>query len=169
MANKVPARNKINKKFTWNSESVFKSPQAWEKEIKQIVEEIPSVKKYQGRLAEGSSVLLDAIKAAHDLIARIQIAFMYAGFSYAVDTTDQKAAGMRGRAQGIYGQVASAVSFLQPEILALGKEQPGPRRREKRVMRGKVFVSRMSCATLRIFSANRNMCVRLKWRNYLAW
>jgi oligoendopeptidase F len=51
----------------------------------------------------------------------VQIAFMYAGFSYAVDTTDQKAAGMRGRAQGVYGQVLSAVSFLQPEILAVGR------------------------------------------------
>ena len=94
MANTVPARSKIDKKFTWNSESVFTSPQAWEKEIKQIVEEIPNVKKYQGHLAEGPSVLLDAIKAAHDLIARIQIAFMYAGFSYAVDTTNQQAAGI---------------------------------------------------------------------------
>ena len=73
MANKVPARNKVNKKFTWNAESVFKSPQAWEKEIKQIVEDIPNVKKYQGRLAEGPAVLLEAIKAAHDLIARTQI------------------------------------------------------------------------------------------------
>ncbi len=121
MATTVPARNKINKKFTWNSESVFKSPQAWEKEIKQIVEDIPNVKKYQGRLAEGPSVLLEAIQAAYDLIARIQVAFMYAGFSYAVDTTDQQAAGMRGKAQGVYGQVLSAVSFLQPEILAIGK------------------------------------------------
>src|SRR6185503_20258717 len=100
-----------------------KSPQAWEKEIKQIIEEIPNVKKYQGRLAEGTSVLLEAIKTAHDLIARIQIAFMYAGFSYAVDTTNQKAAGMRSRAQGIYGQVLSAVSFLQPEILTIGQEK----------------------------------------------
>jgi oligoendopeptidase F len=54
--------------------------------------------------------------------SRAQIAFMYAGFSYAVDTTNQRAAGMRGRAQGMYGQVLSAVSFLQPEILAIGKE-----------------------------------------------
>lgn len=122
MANKVPARNKVNKKFTWNSESVFKSPEAWEKEIKQIVEDIPSVKKFQGRLAEGPSVLLEALEAVHDVVARIQTAFMYAGFSYAVDTTNQQAAGMRGKAQGVYGQILSVVSFLQPEILAIGQD-----------------------------------------------
>jgi len=48
---------------------------------------------------------------------------MYAGFSYAVDTTDQHAAGMRGKAQGMYGEVLSAVSFLQPEILTIGREK----------------------------------------------
>ena len=122
MANKVLPRNKMDKKFTWNAESVFASTVAWEKEVKQILEDISTVKVYQGRLGEGPAVLLEALQAAHKLIARTQIAFMYAGFSYAVDTTDQHAAGMRGKAQGMYGQVLSAVSFLQPEILAVGKE-----------------------------------------------
>ena len=122
MANKVLPRNKMDKKFTWNAESVFPSTVAWEKEVGKILEDISMVKVYQGRLAQGPSVLLDALQAAHKLIARTQIAFMYAGFSYAVDTTDQHAAGMRGKAQGMYGQVLSAVSFLQPEILAIGRE-----------------------------------------------
>ncbi len=122
MASKVLLRSKIDKQFTWNAESVFKSTSAWEKEVKQIIADIPKVKQYQGRLAEGASVLLDAFKAAHDLVARVQIAYMYAGFSYAVDTTNQQAAGMRGKGQGMYGEVLSAVSFLAPEILAIGKD-----------------------------------------------
>ena len=121
MANKVPPRSKVNKQFTWNSESVFASIEDWDKELQQIIEDISKVKPYQGRLADGPTVLLEALAAAHELMSRVQIAFIYAGFSYAVDTTDQKAAGMRGRAQGVYGQVLSAVSFLQPEILAVGR------------------------------------------------
>lgn len=123
MPNKVPLRNKLDKKFTWNAESVFPSDPAWEEEVKQILESISNVKQYQGRLAEGPSVLLEALEAAYKLISCAQKAFMYAGFSYAVDTTNQHAAGMRGKAQGMYGQVLSAVSFLQPGILAIGREQ----------------------------------------------
>src|SRR5215211_861802 len=104
MATKVLTRNKVNKKFTWNAESVFKSPAAWEKEIKQIIDDIPNVRKYQGRLSESPSILLEALKSAYDLIARTQTAFMYAGFSYAVDTTNQQAAGMRAKGQGVYSQ-----------------------------------------------------------------
>ena len=123
MPKQVPVRIKVDRKFTWNAESVFKSEKAWEKELNQILQELPKVKAYQERLAEGPSVLQEALSAANDLVSRAQTAFMYAGFSYAVDTTNQQAAGMRGRAQGMYGQVLSAVSFLQPEILAIGKER----------------------------------------------
>ena len=121
MPNTVAHRSKVDQKFTWNAESVFPSVEAWEKEVNQILEDIPTVKGYQGRLAEGPSVLLDALSAYDKLISRAQIALMYAGFSYAVDTTNQEAAGMNSKAQSMYGQVASAVSFLQPEILQIGK------------------------------------------------
>lgn len=122
MASTVPPRSKIEKQFTWNAESVFKSTNAWEKEVKQILADIPKVKAYQGRLGEGPAVLLDAFEAAHSLVSHAQVAFMYAMFSYSVDTTDQQAAGMRGKAQGMFGQVLSAASFLQPELLGLGKD-----------------------------------------------
>jgi oligoendopeptidase F len=123
MPNTVPLRSKLNKKFTWNAESVFSSDEAWEQEVNQIIEDISSVKQFQGRLAEGPSVLVEALETAYQLIWRAQKAFMYAGFSYAVDTTNQHAAGMRSRGQGMYGQVLSAASFLQPEILAIGREK----------------------------------------------
>src|SRR6266511_5116378 len=122
MPNTVPLRSKLNKKFTWNAESVFPSDEAWEKEVQQILEDISTVKQYQGRLAENPSVLVEALEAAYKLISRVQTAVMYAGFSYAVDTTDQHAAGIRSKAQGMNGQVLSAVSFLSPEILAIGRE-----------------------------------------------
>jgi oligoendopeptidase F len=122
MPNTVPLRKKLNKKFTWNAESVFSSDEAWEKEVAEILADLPSVKQYQGRLTESPSVLAEALEAAFQLVSRAQTAFMYAGFSYAVDTTDQHAAGMRSKGQGMYGQVLSAVSFLPPEILAIGRE-----------------------------------------------
>jgi oligoendopeptidase F len=122
MLKQVPVRSKVDRKYTWNAESVFKSDKAWEREVNQILQDLPKAKAWQGKLAEGPSALLAALTTAHDLVLRAQIAFMYAGFTYATDTTDQQAAGMRGRAQGMYGQVLSAVSFLQPEILAVGKE-----------------------------------------------
>jgi oligoendopeptidase F len=42
--------------------------------------------------------------------------------SYAVDTTDQAAARMQSRAQGLLGQALAAISFIDPELLAIGQE-----------------------------------------------
>lgn len=121
MPKAIPPRSKVNPKYTWNAESVFSSDAAWEKEVDKIIADIPQVKKFQGRLGESAAVLLEAFKAYESLTARMSVANMYASFSNAVDTTDQKAAGMRDRAGGMFGQVASAVSFFQPELLEVGK------------------------------------------------
>ena len=43
MLKQVPVRSKVDRKFTWNAESVFKSDKAWEKEVDQILQDIPEV------------------------------------------------------------------------------------------------------------------------------
>jgi len=123
MANKVLPRNKIDKKFTWNSESVFPSTAAWEKEVKQVLENIAKVKQYQGRLGEGAEFLLEAMRATEELIRRAYTVYMYASFSYAVETTNPQAGGMLGKAQGVFGQVAAAVAYIQPETLTIGQDK----------------------------------------------
>jgi oligoendopeptidase F len=121
MANTIPPRNKIEKKYTWNAESVFKSQKEWEAEVKNILNEIPSIKKYEGKLSQDEETLIDALKATEALMKRVMQVFMYAAFSYSVDTTNQKSAAMYSKAQGMYGQVAGAVSFINPELLQIGK------------------------------------------------
>lgn len=121
MANTVHPRSKINKKYMWNAESVFKSPKEWEAEVKSILADMPNVKKYEGRLGESSEVLLEAVHAVEELSNRISRVFMYAGFSYSVDTTNQKSSALFGKAQGVAGQVSAALSFVNPELIQMGK------------------------------------------------
>ena len=121
MPTTIPPRNKIEKKYTWNAESVFKSPREWEAELQSILKDLPKIKKYQGNLGTSPETLLQAMQALEALMKRVMHVYMYAAFSYNVDTTDQKATAMLGKAQGMYGQVAGAVSFTNPELLQIGK------------------------------------------------
>lgn len=123
MANTVPARSEIDEKYTWNAESVFPSPEAWEKELNQILEDVSTVKQYQGKLAEGASVLLDTLQAYDKLLVRALTVVMYAVFAYSVDTTDEQATGMQGKARHMYGKVSASVAYMQPEILEIGQTQ----------------------------------------------
>ncbi len=48
---------------------------------------------------------------------------MYAVIDWSVDTTDQEAVGRYGRAQAAVAQVTAAVSFIEPELLELGRDR----------------------------------------------
>ena len=121
MARTVPPRNKINKKHTWKAESVFKTDKEWEAEVNQILSDLPAVKKYEGRLAESPEVLLEALYAAEKLGNRTNKIYMYAAFSSSVETTNQKASGLFSKAQGVAGQVFAGLSFVNPELIGIGK------------------------------------------------
>ena len=119
---KIPARNEIDPKYTWNAESVFASPEAWSAEAEQIIADIPAAKAFQGKITESAAMLADALGAIENLVVRVERLYMYAGFAYSVDTADQAAAAMADKAGSVYGQVIAAISFVQPEILEIGEK-----------------------------------------------
>ncbi len=121
MANSIPPRSKVNKKYTWNAESVFKTKKEWEAEVKSILADLPNIKKYEGRLGESAETLVEALDSVENLMKRMMHVFVYAGFSYNVDTTNQNSAAMYGKAQGVYGQVAGTIAFINPELLQIGE------------------------------------------------
>lgn len=123
MPKSIPPRSKVNKKYTWNKESVFKTQQDWENALQELLKDIPSLKKHQGKLGESLANLLNGITAIEKLTHRAQTLFMYAQFEYAVDATNQNSAAMVGKAQSMFGQIAAATSFLNPELLKIGREQ----------------------------------------------
>ncbi len=121
MAVSYPPRNKVEKRQTWNAESVFRNHRAWNEEVKNILADIEPLKKFKGRLGESPAVLLETMSALEELLVRAQCVYMYAGFAAAVDTTDQVAAGMQSQAGSMFGQVASAAAFVRPELLSIGR------------------------------------------------
>jgi oligoendopeptidase F len=118
----LPARSDIPKQYTWNAESVFETRADWEAAAKQIVAELPAAAQYKGRLAEGPTVLADFMQVSDRLMRLLGKVYVYASMSSAVDTTDVQAVGMLGQAGGLYGQTMAALAFLDPELLAIGRE-----------------------------------------------
>ena len=110
-------RNKVDKKYTWNAESIFRSPNAWKKELNSILADLNSVKKYKGKLGKSPTTLLKALDAFDRLRTRAMKVYVYSFFSRAVDTTDQKALSMHGKSQFMTGQFSAATAFIDPELI----------------------------------------------------
>jgi oligoendopeptidase F len=114
-------REKVEKKQTWNAESVFPSSEAFDSEVHSILETLAEIKKYHGHLGEGPDVFLQAMNIIEEISQRATKVRVYATMSSAVDATDQRAAAMSGRAASALAQVSAATAFVDPELLSLGE------------------------------------------------
>jgi oligoendopeptidase F len=114
-------RSKVKKNQTWNSESVFESPEAFDAEVKSILESLPSIKGFQGHLGDNPETFMEAMDAIDKLSERAAKVRVYATMSSAVDATNQQAAAMNGKATSALAQVSAATSFIDPELLSIGE------------------------------------------------
>jgi len=130
---RIPPRSKVDARYTWNAASVFSRPADWEAEVNDILGRLPQIAALRVTFGRDAAHLLAGMKAVEDVQARVARVQLYAGFLYSVDTTDPEAAAMSARAQSTQAQVAAAVSFVPPALLAIGettlsrwmKDEPG--------------------------------------------
>ncbi len=114
-------RAKVKKNQTWNSESVFPSPEAFDAEVKSLVESLAEVKSFEGRLGESPDIFLEAMDVIERISSRAAKVRVYATMASAVDATNQKAAAMNGKATSALSRVSAATSFVDPELLSIGE------------------------------------------------
>ena len=119
----IPPRSAIAPEYTWNAESVFPTLQDWENELAALPSVIAEVAAYNGRLSQGPSILLEAIGCLEQMYKRALTLIMYARMLQSVDTQNQQAANMVGKAQSVVAQAIAAASFLNPELLTIGQEK----------------------------------------------
>lgn len=114
-------RARVKKSQTWNAESVFASPEAFDAEVKSLLESLPDARKFQGHLGDSIDTFLEAMKTMDVLDQRSSRVRVYANMSNAVDANDELGAAINGKAMSALAQVGAAVSFLEPELLAIGE------------------------------------------------
>lgn len=108
---------------TWGDTSVFPTTEAWEAELEALLSDLNALAAFQGRLGEGATVLAATLRARDDVAGRIGRLFAYALMGYAVETTDPAAVARFGRVQAADAQVTAASAFVEPEVLALGRDR----------------------------------------------
>ena len=119
----VPTRNEVDPQYTWNDSSVFETVEEWTAELEALSAELDRVAGWRGRLAEGPAGLLDVLRSREKLQQRAEKALIYAYLAEAVETTNQAATGRVGRGMSVFGQLLGAMAFVEPEILAIGRER----------------------------------------------
>lgn len=116
----IPARADIPVEHTWDLTSIYASPAEWEAAYDAVTEQLPDIEPFAGRLGESPATLAAWLETWQALLRGTQRITMYAFLDYAGDTGNQEAVARRGRADTLASQVQAAVSFAEPELMAIG-------------------------------------------------
>jgi oligoendopeptidase F len=116
----LPDRAEVDKRFTWNGESVFPDEAGWEAALETILAKLPDLAEFKGHLGESPDMLadwFDAAESAQRLMGKVSV---YATMAHSVDSTDQESAGRADRARTTSAQLDAAMSFAMPEMISTG-------------------------------------------------
>jgi oligoendopeptidase F len=116
----LPARSQVDKRFTWDGESVFPDAAGWEQGVETVTARLPDLVEFKGHLGDSPDALadwFDANESAHRLMGKLMV---YTTMSYSVDTGDEAALARADRARSLAAQLGAATSFALPEMIAIG-------------------------------------------------
>ena len=114
-------RSKVKKNQTWNAESVFASPAAFDAEVDSLIQSLEGIKKYQDHLGDDIDTFIEAMDAIDILSQRAAKIQVYGSLSSAVDTSNQQGVSMISKAMSVLAHVSAATSFVDPELLTIGQ------------------------------------------------
>ncbi|MDQ5823838.1 MAG: oligoendopeptidase F [Chloroflexota bacterium] len=119
----LPKRNEVPEEQTWDIKSIYASDEAWEEAYKRVEQQMESMGRFSGRLGESSAVLLEALQARDEYLADVLKVVVYGGMQASGDITNQDYVARQDKGQGLLARAAAAVSYYEPEILALSTER----------------------------------------------
>ncbi len=114
-------RKDAPKGSTWKKETVYASWKDWKKEYDQAVKELPELSKFNGKLKEGPSVLLDWFEVYNKHFERVSILGDFARWAVTVDTSDDEAKGYVGLSVSLSNKFKAASAFVKPQLLEIGE------------------------------------------------
>ncbi|MCK8828160.1 oligoendopeptidase F [Natroniella acetigena] len=119
----LATRDEIAEEFKWDLTAIYESDQEWEEEFNQVVSRISEIEAFQGELAESADKLLAGLELSTELNRSLGKLYTYANRKSDEDTANSKYQALLAKVQGLQNQLASATSFMVPEILQLPTEK----------------------------------------------
>lgn len=123
MAVEVKKRSEIPEEFKWDLTKMYASDEAWEEELNTLDALLPVIEEYRGKLTESPAKLREFFDFETESNRKVENLFCYASLRHTEDGGDEKAQVMFSKIYGKAVMLMTALSFEEPEILALSEEE----------------------------------------------
>lgn len=116
-------RKEMDPAYMWDFTHIFESREAWEKALSEAEAAVASLPALKGTLAACEDGLKAGLDAIFDAGRKVELVYLYAFLHKEADNSDPEYQEMAGKAVNLYVAFSSAISFMNPEILSVGKER----------------------------------------------
>ncbi len=116
-ASSLPLRENIEEKYKWNLLDIYSGDDKWEEDFKWVEENIPSLKKFEGKLSQDYKFLLECLNLQDSIGIKLDRLNLYASLSKDSDMKIHKYQAMDDRSKNLSTKFSSTASFIRPEIL----------------------------------------------------
>lgn len=116
---KIPHRSEVDPKYTWATEDIYASDEAWKADTEKLAPMLEKIASYEGRLGEGANVMLEFFRLYEDIIVLVENIGNYACRKKDEDTKNSTYQAMYSQAMSLYVKTNSSVSFLESELLGI--------------------------------------------------
>lgn len=118
-AKQLPKRSELSEELTWDLSLIFKDDQAFDQAFEELQEKIEDSKTYKGTLANGAEAFLKAINYYLTIYRNLEVIYVYSHLKNDQDTSNTTYQGLYARASNLLAQTSEAISWFEPELLAL--------------------------------------------------
>lgn len=119
MSKELKKRSEVDKKYTWAIEDLYPTDEAWYEDLKKAKKLKDRLLEYQGRLGSSAAELLEFYQCYDEIDILLENLAEYAGRRRDEDTTNATYQGMYGTFMSAYVEIAEALSFEDPELIAI--------------------------------------------------
>ena len=128
--NIIRKRADVPAEYTWATEDIFPSDEAWEEAFLRVKGELSSYGDFKGHLGDSAEMLYGCLRFDERIGMALDKLYGYAHLRSDVDTGDPVYQKLSGRAAALWAEASAASSFLASEILAIPAEKLSVLRRE---------------------------------------
>ncbi len=122
-ADKIPLRSEIPDQYKWKLEDMYPTPAAWEADFNTLKSNLSRFDQYKGHLGDSPSTLLACLQLSDSLNQIGDNLYVYAYLKLDEDNRSSESQELTGRISGLGADVAQATSFMQPELVSIGKDR----------------------------------------------
>ena len=119
----IPLRKDVPAGDKWDLTVLYAGSVQWEADLAAIPSLTEKVLAFKGRLSESPETLLAALKTLEAVDHAIEKVYHYASLMHEADQGDGPAQEMEKRAMMAYTKYVTAISFWEPELLAISDDK----------------------------------------------